>query len=63
MPSHWTIKASSRGAVVRGDGDIDAFTVGAAGKKRQLDLGKRFVKSEASPHMGGYTRSLSHRLI
>ena len=63
MPSLWTIKASSRGVVVRGDGDIDAFTVGAAWKKRQLDLEKRFVKSEASPQMGGYTCSLSHRLI
>jgi len=31
MPSQWTIKASSRGVVVRGDGVIDAFTVGADG--------------------------------
>jgi len=63
MPSQWTIKASSRGVVVRGDGVIDAFTVGAGSKKRLLDLGKRFVKSEASPQLGGYTFSLSHRLI
>ncbi|HEX9661918.1 MAG TPA: hypothetical protein VGB27_06505 [Candidatus Binatia bacterium] len=63
MPSYWTIKASSRGVVVRGDGAIDAFTVGGAWKKRLLDLGKRFVKSEASPRIGGYTCSLSHRLI
>jgi hypothetical protein len=55
MPSQWTIKASSRGAVVRGDSVIDAFTVGAGWEKRLLDLGKRFVKSETSPQIGGYT--------
>jgi len=63
MPSQWTIKASSRGAVVRGDGNIDAFTVGAGSRKRLLDLGKRYVKSEASPQIGGYIFCLSHRLI
>ena len=63
MPSQWTIKASSRGVVVRGDGVIDAFPVGAGWKKRLLDLGKRFVKTEASPQIGGYSFSLSHRLI
>jgi hypothetical protein len=62
MPSQWTIKALSRD-VVRGDGVIDAFTVGAGSKKRLLDLGKRFVKTEALPQIGGYTFSLSHRLI
>ena len=63
MPSQWTIKASSRDVVVRGDTVIDAFTVGARSKKRLLDLGKRFVKTEASPQIGGFTFSLSHRLI
>jgi hypothetical protein len=63
MPSHWASKVSSRGAVVRDDGAIDAFTVGAGAKKRLLDLGKRFVKSEASPQIGGDACSLSHRLI
>jgi hypothetical protein len=39
------------------------FTVGAGSKKWLLDLGKRFVKTKASPQIGGYTFSLSHRLI
>jgi len=56
-------QASSRGVVVRGDGVIDAFTVGVGRRKRLLDLGKRFVKTEASPQIGGYSFSLSYRLI
>jgi hypothetical protein len=63
MPSQWTIKASSRNVVVRGDGVIDAITVGARSKKRLLDLRKRFVKSTTSPQIGSYTFSLSHHLI
>lgn len=32
MPSQWTINAPSWDVVVRGDGVIDAFTVGAGSK-------------------------------
>lgn len=63
MPSQWTINAPSWDVVVRGAGVVDAFSVGAGWRNRLLDLGKRFVKTEASPQIGGYTFSLSHRLI